>query len=527
MNLITYVNGLTMNSSNETTFKKIANKLDYLKLTRFFNLGRGIDNSEPTFGFDSKLSSNQKLEIKELIKSLYEQLLSNQSKFYPLFVELTFFDPNDSKCNIFYTLLISPLVELFEQYKFEMEYNMELFDKRGPIFPTENLYDNICYITRKECGQAFSEYDVDDLDFRFGGFNAESITTSQGHKINSYVRTFLDSSLKSLSNFENSNNENNSSRVLNCGILIPIFRPAGPIFKGAQKKIFRGGGICLFGHAESDFSEEALVLKIRTYLSKSILEASYHKMAISELKRNQTNIELNLFHHYGSTLRNLPRYLEDEIFDTTVLNNRQKELIKTVRGYISNSINNTRTLLKAYKMFTGVEETKVEFTTVADLCKALDDYRVEIMEDIIGIKKRNLLLDIDRLRLDNKKVTLPTDIFSNFLEQFILNSIKAFEESDNIIPIEKRKIIIRLHRKAHQIVFTFSNNGPKMDKYILETAGFKPIPNPDSSGLGYYFLNLSLKLCGASERSDGRYFELKNSFDKGKGIEFIFSFKIH
>lgn len=516
-----------MNSlDNKSGFHSVRNRLDYMSLKTIYEVGRNTSDNHYE-GFNDIISTNKKNALLKVIKPLYDFLLLDHVNFYPLFIEFALFDPTNVSGNKFYSVLTSPYDELFEGYLTEMKNNVHYRGgggKRGPLIPNEGLYKYTYYRLSKETNRYFSPHSVHELNVKFGCFNIQAQKSDKGRKIENYVNAFLSETLRKFKD-NTALSDKKDGKELNHSMLIPLFRPAAPTNTDIEQReeIFRGGGLFIYGCCGKNFNESSFVLEIRTFLMKSILEASHTEIEVEKMKSLQADLELHLYHHFGSNLRTLPDLLNLNNFGSENLNSFQKEIIKTAKSYIKGHIDSTRSVLNSYQQYLDNDGVAPNYK----LSLLFDEFTY-LKEEI---KQQQQLWGIDakRIKLSKKNVTgdevvpLAPNIFRNFLEQFYHNAIKAYDEIET--KLEKRNIKIKVIKKKEIIEFSFFNSNTEIDPFVLTRAGLKPIKSVNSSGLGYYFLNFSLKLCKAEKNSENKYFILGNN-KSPKGVFLSFSFKI-
>ena len=507
-------------------FYSVPNRIDHISLKTIYEVGRNTSDNYYE-GFDENISHEKRRLLLKVISPLYDFLISGQAKFYPLFIEFALFDPTNISGNKFYSILTSPKKDLFNDYLTEMRNNVHYQGngkERGPLIPNEGLYKYTFYRLSQETKTNFKEHTAEDLIIKFGCFNVKSEKNDKGEKVETFVKSFLE---KTFSNFESNDSlknveESKSTRKLNQAMLIPLFRPAAPVDPNVERheEIFRGGGIFLYGSIEKGFNEHLFVLEMRAFLMKSILEASHNEIEIERMKALQADLELHLYHHFGSNLRNLPDLFSLKNFGGENLNDFQKGIINTIQNYVKGHIDNTRAVLGAYQQYLDNDGVSPHHD-IESLKEMFYDLRQEVQDqnNFWKIPSENIKLSTEGLKGD-ENIALSPKIFRNFIEQFIHNASKEYDEID--LEIEKRVITISIIGEEHLVTFKFYNEGTEMDSFVINRAGKKPIKSTNSSGLGYYFFNFSLKLCGA-EKVDDKYFKIENSLSP-KGVLLTFSF---
>lgn len=479
-----------------------------------YQLGHELySESGDFFEFEYIQSQSHKERLMLFFSNLIEIVAAKElghDKFLPSFVEITLYDPYDKSANYFYTLLAANDINSIEVYKKQMEANLYVKGKdRGVILPDETLYSTPYYLYKYGGDQRYaSQLSInEDTVFAICKFKSpDSFFKTKRNKLSASIQSFLDSVIK---NTSYSTPIGRHNLPVNTAFLFPILRPAAPLEK-TQSNIFRGGGLFLFGHTDAAFNGEKLTLHLNVTISKSLLKSSHSAIDAEMLKNKQVNLELSLYHHFGSNLRNMPRLLEESVFDYSNLDDRQKRILVAVKNYFLNCIDNTRMLLGTYQRY--FENTPSHFS-LKEIVLSVQTYLKNLDTESASEKpsSSNVHFNFSE-QIFIYSSLLQGDIACSFVHQFINNAVKEYEEMKT--PYEQRKIIVSFELGSGSdnllldiILISFNTC---MNNDILAKIGHKPVKSIDSTGLGFYFLNQSLEWSGAVKRENGLYFQARN-----------------
>ena len=498
-----------MMSYSKNKFNVVYTDLELASLEVLYAIGREyklLGHSNDAIGDFYSVSTGS---IEVFIKPLYKYL-NEQMKFTPLFIELSLSDPLDEKGNTFYTFLFSKRDSFFALYLEEMKKNAIKTSLRGPIIPNKRFYEASFYSFFSEQESVFYDDPLKEFSVMVGSFNfGKEECNSSRDIVKKNVRTFLSSCFDRFSK----NMKTVGEKRLNYAIVMPIFRP--PSLNFTMDSIFFGGGIFLFGHIGPDFEEKKLIRNMNDFFSKSALSTSQNQIEMSLLKEKQMNIELSLFHHFGSNLRNIENMLGADDLSVSYLNKGQARIISLVQNYLRGLLGNTQRLLKAYSSY--ISQSKKKEVKLKELFEQLEALKQDARSRGFGF---SVIIEEGEWA---ENISIDPFVFRGVLDQLIGNTLKEYKGLG--VPYEEINILFRVKRKEKAVMFTMFSADTYMSEYHISRVGFKPVNSVTSSGLGFYFLNIILKISGASVYNDGKFFQIKN-MKNPYGLRVSFLYKL-
>lgn len=256
------------------------------------------------------VSDEIRLKLLDFKKGLVHLLCNTEVPFYPLFIELSLFDPMDKSGKTFYSLLFSDDESVLSTYYSEMGCNLtesNISDRpRSPIIPNKHLHEYIYYSLHIENGKKsnifFNQINPDSKFIKIGHYNIDNansaILVETKEELSKSICGFLeDISDRSFSALNNKN----GTYLYNYAALIPLFRPAAT-FKGEHERIYNGGGLFVYGHLADLNKEDRFILEIQSNITKSIFQTSHSQIAFEEKDNLINNIELKLIHQIKNKL---------------------------------------------------------------------------------------------------------------------------------------------------------------------------------------------------------------------------------
>lgn len=229
------------------------------------------------------------LKLREILDVITQVLKGDQFVVKPSFVELSIFDPEDTTCTSFYSVLFGK-ASVIETYLREMNQNIAIEgiedeDSRGALLPSPSFYNAAHYskIYDNEDRMKCESWDDSDVSVYVAAYNvppeaSKNLGKDDSNKIRQQINAFFDVVMEDV--LHDSNGESEA----NLALLVPITRPVGAVTDEIkeQKEKLRGGGLFVFGKIErgpSEFEEkvykpERTAIRLLSILNRAVMVVS-------------------------------------------------------------------------------------------------------------------------------------------------------------------------------------------------------------------------------------------------------------
>jgi hypothetical protein len=505
-----------MNYSDKD-FAKVSLSKKPLDLSPYLAFCREIKKNYPHNAKENTLGHIDEIHISEDIryrmldfkKDLINLLCNTEVPFYPLFVELSLFDPMDKSGKTFYSLLFSDDERVLSTYYSEMSCNLtelNISDRpRSPIIPNKHLHEYIYYSLRIEKSNGnniyFNQINPDSKFIKIGHYNIDNaksailVETKEelSKSISGFLQDISDRSITSLSN-------KNGQYIYNYAALIPLFRPAAT-FKGEYERIYNGGGLFLYGHLADQSKEDKFILEIQSNIIKSIFQTSHSQIAFDEKDNLINNIELKLIHQIKNKLSH--RLIEKlKNLRTTIEcdNTSQKEIDDTI-NFTRELVSKLTTYLNSFRE--ALLKTEDNSISIYDIRRAIEAKASEFEIPVVvtsQIVNETLQIEMDIV------------IFQVIMEELVMNASKEYSKKINLNKEKKMNVSLITDKSLKFVSINIqSMNIDFLDTENLSAIGKYPLANTTSTGLGLYFINKVLEQAGAIRYPDDRFLSPKNT----------------
>lgn len=505
-----------MNYSNKD-FAKVSLSEKSLDLSPFLAFCREIKKIYPQNAKENTpskideihISDEIRLKLLDFKKGLVHLLCNTEVPFYPLFIELSLFDPNDKTGKTFYSLLFSDDEDVLSTYYSEMGCNLtesNISDRpRSPIIPNKHLHEYIFYSLHIDNSNdsyiSFNQINPDSKFIKIGHYNIDNANSAILVETKEELSKSICGFLQDISDRSFSVLKNKSGKyIYNYAALIPLFRPAAT-FKGERERIYNGGGLFVFGHLADLSREDRFILEVQSNVTKSIFQTSHSQIAFDEKDTLINNIELKLIHQIKNKLSHR---LIDKIKDlkTTL------ELDKTSLGKVDDTINFTEELIKKLTNYLNILRNALEMP---------EDISIEINElkRIIESKASEFeipVIFVSEFVNETLQIKMDKDIFQFILEELFMNASQEYSKKINKDREKLIKVNIKLDEFSKFVSIVIqSMNIFFIDPDKLPAIGKFPLANTTSTGFGLYLINKILEQAGAIRFYDDRYLFPENT----------------
>jgi hypothetical protein len=541
--------------------KPIESDLDFQPI---YQLGRHLSKEKDDFNMKSLSQIQEELiiegidafglvkNVRNFFLELANNILFNQLKFPSIVIDFVLFDPADTAGRRFYIAICSINNEIVNKYKDQVDKNIKgdyegsRDEKRRPILTNPNIYSSPYFYKGPEersedTFKKFKRIDENNIEIHLGSFYKREDNPLPLYEQAKLIEEFFDLIQEELEIEKITGKE---TYEFNTSILIPLMRPAAS-YSGDDRNRLNGGGVFIYGETKNIGNDEGYnnhsntaknpsfgylvkkVARLKYFFERRILETSHSFITFEKQKEIHNNLELNLFHHFGSNLRGLPDLISLSNFGADNLNDWQKNILLKTNDYLRNCIDNIYLVSNCYQEYIlRKDSNKISYSSVGDIVDELKQIKLKFDDNA------NIDILFDESILDCSTSIMPK-ILGNIFEQFIYNALKEYDNSsiqtnNRIININLSKGVF-INNEGNSISaldFTMFNNETRITQVVLNNAGLKPIKSKTSSGLGLYFLNFSLHILGALESSvTNRFYEISNTSNPvGVAISFKFQF---
>lgn len=223
------------------------------------------------------------------------------------FVELSLFDPRDSKGDEFHTVLWGPNAASVQAYVGEMNANLKRAIDRGALVPNQALYENTAVWTQVSDVRAGLLATPPDSQAIFVGSYKDE---NRDHALE--PGTFSRRAAGFLEAVVQRAMAVGGRGTVNCALICPLLRPAAERASGshirrstARASSRRGGALFLYGNVPHEFNKAHFALQLAYAFMRRILAFS-----ITETEGNR--LQYDTARSFGHELRSVARALRSK-----------------------------------------------------------------------------------------------------------------------------------------------------------------------------------------------------------------------
>ncbi|HCY75779.1 MAG TPA: hypothetical protein DHV28_07640 [Ignavibacteriales bacterium] len=436
-------------------------------------------------------------------------LSTTEVPFYPFFIELSLFDPEDRTGKTFYSLLFSDNENALSSYFYQMGCNLTEANisarPRSPIIPNKHLHEYIYYSLHIETNTHnniyFNELQPDSDWMSIGHYNIDNakdellVETKEelSRSISGFLQDVSDQFTVCLKN-------ENGRHIYNYAALIPLFRPAAT-FKGEDERIYNGGGLFVYGHLADQIKEDRFILEVQSNITKSIFQTSHSQIAFDEKDNLIKNIELKLIHQIKNKLSHrLIEKLKDLRTNIECDATSQKEMDDTI-NFTEELITKLTHYLNSFGKALQMSEDSI--ISINEIKLAIESKASQFNIPVVIISEA-----------DNNTFQIKIDIsiFQFIMEELVMNASREYNKKININKEKKMKVYLFPDKSLKFVLINIqSMNLDFLDPDKLPAIGKFPLANTTSTGFGLYLINKVLEQAGAIRFPDGRFLSPKNT----------------